>query len=124
LSALINNEASKAGIQVTGDEIQKYKQEKIFSNPDMKTQFKTFLEQNQMSEADFDTMLKENLLMNKFLDVKGGAEVQVSDSEVKMFYEKNAEQFKVPERIRAKHILVEAVIPKMKKDLREQNAKI
>lgn len=124
LQTLIYNEASKAGIQVTDADVTKYKQEKIFNNPVMKEQFKSFLDKNNMKEADFDAMLKDNLLLNKFMDAKGGAEVKVSDAEVKTFYDKNVDQFKIPERIHASHILVKAIVPEMKQEIRKQDAKI
>jgi parvulin-like peptidyl-prolyl isomerase len=122
--ALLDTEASKAGIKVTDADVQKYKQEKIFSNPALKEQFKQFLAQRSMTEADFDAQLKDTLLQNKFVEAKGGPQVQVSDSEVKAFYDKNPDQFKLPERIAASHILVKAIVPEMKRELREKNPKI
>lgn len=124
LQTLINNEAEKSGIAVTDEEVKTYKQEKIFSDPALKEQFKTFLSTNKMKESDFDAMLRENLLLNKFMEAKGGEEVKVSDSEVKNFYSKNVEQFKMPESIHAKHILVKAIVPQMKQELREKDPKI
>ncbi|MCE3234254.1 MAG: hypothetical protein K0Q50_434 [Vampirovibrio sp.] len=124
LQTLIYNEASKAGIQVTDADVTKYKQEKIFNNPTLKEQFKTFLDKNKMKEADFDAMLRDTLLLNKFMDAKGGQEVKVSDAEVKTFYDKNVDQFKIPERIHASHILVKAIVPEMKQEIRAKNPKI
>lgn len=124
LQTLIYNEASKAGIQVSDADVTKYKQEKIFNNPTLKEQFKTFLDQNKMKEADFDAMLRDTLLLNKFMDAKGGQEVKVSDAEVKTFYDKNIDQFKIPERIHASHILVKAIVPQMKQEIRAKNPKI
>jgi parvulin-like peptidyl-prolyl isomerase len=121
---LVDNEAAKAGVKVTDADIKTYKEEKIFKDPTMKTQFQAFLSQNNMKESDFDEMLKENLLVNKLMDVKGGKDVAVSDTEVKTFYDKNVDQFKMPERIHASHILVEAIVPKMKQELRSKNPKI
>jgi parvulin-like peptidyl-prolyl isomerase len=124
LQTLINNEAEKSGIKVTDEEVKNYKQEKIFNDPTLKEQFKTFLSTNKMQESDFDAMLRENLLLNKFMEAKGGEAVKVSDSEVKNFYDKNVEQFKMPETIHAKHILVKAIVPQMKQELRQKDAKI
>jgi parvulin-like peptidyl-prolyl isomerase len=122
--ALVFGAAEKAGVKVSDQEIQQYKQDKIFKNPALKEQFQAFLTQNKMSEADFDKMVREQLLLNKFTEAKGGKDVQISDAEVKSFYDKNKDQFKVPERIQASHILVKAIVPQMKQDLREKNPKI
>jgi parvulin-like peptidyl-prolyl isomerase len=121
---LLSNEASKEGIKVTDADVKKYKQEKILSNPVIAEQFHAFLKQNNMQETDFDAMLKDNLLWQKFTEAKGGATIQVSDADVKTYYTKNTEQFKMPERIHASHILVKAIVPQMKQELRTKNPKI
>jgi parvulin-like peptidyl-prolyl isomerase len=124
MKTLITNETEKAGIKVTDADVQKYKQEKIFSNPALKEQFQAFLKQSGLTEANFDAMLKENLLISKFMETQAGPEIQVSDAEVKSVYEKNKAQFKLPERIHAEHILVKAIVPEIKKELRDKNPKI
>ncbi len=124
LHTLIANEAQKSGIQVTDTDVEKYKQDKIFSNPTLKDEFKNFLSANKMQESDFNDMLKENLLISKFMETKGGSQVAVSDADVKNFYSKNVDQFKIPERIHASHILVKAIVPQMKEEIRAQNPKI
>lgn len=124
LQTLIRNEAQKDGIQVTEADIQNYKQEKIFKNPMLKEQFKSFLEQNKMQESDFDNMLKDNLLLTKLMEARGGDSVKITDSDVKMFYTKNIDQFKIPERIHASHVLVKAIVPQLKQELRAKNPKI
>ena len=68
LHTLVANEAQKANINVTDADVQAYKQKKIFSNPTLKEQYHTYLTQNMMSEADFDAMLKENLLLDDETD--------------------------------------------------------
>ncbi len=121
---LVYNEAAKANIQVTEQDIKDYKEKKIFKDPNLKNQFQGFLDQNHMKESDFDAMLKDNLLMNKLIEAKGGAEVQVTDAEVKSFYDKNQDQFKLPERIHATHILIKAIVPQMKQELLQKNPKM
>lgn len=121
---LMYNEAAKAGIKVTEDDVKAYKKTKIMNDPVLAKQFKAFLDQNKMTEADFDNMLKDNLLVNKLMEQKGGAEVQVSDAEVQAFYTKNKDQFKMPERIHSSHILVKAIVPQMKQELRAKDPKI
>jgi parvulin-like peptidyl-prolyl isomerase len=121
---LLSNEATKEGIKVTDADVKQYKQEKILSNPVIAEQFHAFLKQNNMQETDFDAMLKDNLLWQKFTDAKGGTNVQVSDADVKSYYTKNTEQFKQPEQIHASHILVKAIVPQLKQELRTKNPKI
>lgn len=46
------------------------------------------------------------LQRNQWLESKVGAKAEVTDAEAQDFYSKNAEQFKLPEQVRASHILV------------------
>ena len=124
MQTLILSEANKAGIKVSDADVTEYKQKKIFSNPMIKSQFEAFLKQNNMQEADFDKMLKENILITKFVEAKGGPAVKVADADVKAFYDKNTAQFKIPARIHASHILVKAIVPQLKQELRSKNPKI
>lgn len=124
LQTMIQNEADKSGITVSDEDVKAYKQEKLLASDELKAQFQEFLKQSDMSEADFDAMLKDNLLLERFMDVKGGEQVKVSEAEVKAFYDQNPERFQLPKRVRASHILVKAIVPQMKKDLREQDPKI
>lgn len=121
---LVYSEAEKAGVKVSDQEVQQFKQDKIFKDPAMKEQYQSFLKQQKMSEADFDKSIREQLLLNKFTEVKGGPSVQVTDAEVEEFYNKNKDQFKLPERIKASHILVKAIVPQMKQEIRDKNPKI
>jgi len=50
--------------------------------------------------------LKKRLIVEAFLKKKVEAESQVSDADLKKFYEQNKDKFKAPEQIRASHILV------------------
>lgn len=50
--------------------------------------------------------LKKRLIVEAFLKKKVEAEAQVSDADLKKFYEQNKDKFKAPEQIRASHILV------------------
>lgn len=122
--ALVNDEAKKTGIAVTDADVRKYKQDKIFSNPVLKDQFKVFLEQNRMQESDFDAMLKDNLLLQRLMDAKAKDQAQVTDAEIKAFYDANRQSFNLRKRVHAKHILVKAIVPQMKQEIRAKDSKI
>jgi parvulin-like peptidyl-prolyl isomerase len=124
LQTLIHNEAAKMHLQATDADVDAYKKKNIYKDPAMTEKFKAFLDQNKISEDDFNVILKDNLLINKVIAAKAGSEIAVTDAEVKTAYDRNKPQFKLPERIHAAHILIEAIEPKMKKELREKNPKI
>lgn len=52
--------------------------------------------------------LKKRLIVEAFLKKKVEAYAQVSDADVKNYYEQNKDKFKVDEQIRASHILVKS----------------
>lgn len=124
LNALVRHDADKMGIKITDADVKEYKEKEIYGNEKTKAEFEAFLDQNLMSEAQFDDALKETLLLNKFLEKKGGKEVAVSETEVKQFYDANKEQFVLPERIQAKHILVKFIEPQFKKEYREKHPNV
>jgi parvulin-like peptidyl-prolyl isomerase len=124
LKTLIHNTAAKMNIKVTDVDVQDYKKEHILKDKAMADKFKAFLEQNKTSEADFDEILKDIILVNKVIAVKAGSEIVVTDAEVKTAYERNKQQFNIPETVHAYHILIEAIVPKIKKDIRDKNPQI
>lgn len=63
--------------------------------------------------------LKKNLIIETYLKKRIDAEAQVSDADLKKFYDQNIEKFKTGEQIRASHILV-----KTEKEAKELLAKI
>ena len=52
--------------------------------------------------------LKKNLIIELYLKKKFETEVQISDAELKNFYNQNIEKFETGEQIRASHILVKS----------------
>lgn len=52
--------------------------------------------------------LKKRLIVESFLKKKVESDAQVSDAELKKFYDQNVEKFKAGEQIRASHILVKS----------------
>ncbi|MFP4453523.1 MAG: peptidylprolyl isomerase [Desulfobacterales bacterium] len=80
----------------------------------IKSQFESEDEfQNQISGMNYtvDLLEKEierNLAIRELIDEKFASELSVSDSEVEAFYNENQDEFEVPERVRARHILIKS----------------
>ena len=103
IKALLDEEAKKRNIKVTKadlDEAIKVVVDKVGS----KEQLDKILKHNGISAADFKKDLKEQVKMKKLAESLGAAEV--SDAEVKAYYDKNIDKFKYPDRVRASHILI------------------
>jgi peptidyl-prolyl cis-trans isomerase C len=61
-----------------------------------------------MSIADLERAIQESELVRQFIDAKVRSTVEVSGEAVEQFYSSNQEQFRSPERVRARHILFQA----------------
>jgi len=103
VTTLLNEEAKKRNIKVTNDDMEeaiKVVVDKVGS----KEQLDKILKQNGVSAADFKKDLKDQVRMKKLAESIGN--VDVSDAEVKSFYDKNTDKFKYPDKVRASHILI------------------
>lgn len=49
---------------------------------------------------------EDSIIIKKFLQLKVGKKLKVDDSEIKDYYNKNRSDFKVPSKVRARHILL------------------
>lgn len=103
IKALLDEEVKKRNIKVTKedlDEAIKVVVDKVGS----KEQLDKILKHNGISAADFKKDLKDQVKMKKLAESLGAAEV--SDADVKEYYNKNIDKFKYPDKVRASHILI------------------
>lgn len=122
LQTLIENAAKKQNISVSAEDIAAFKEQELFAkNPGVKEQFPAYLQQRNMTEAEFDEMVKENLMLERFIEKNAAGQTTVSDTELKAFYEQYKQQLQMPEQIKARHILVKANEQVIKKEMREAN---
>lgn len=103
VKTLLDEEAKKRNIKVTKadmDEAIKVVVDKTGS----KEQLDKILKHNGISAAEFKKDLKEQVKMKKLAESLGS--IEVSDAEVKDYYNKNIDKFKYPDKVRASHILI------------------
>jgi len=62
------------------------------------------------------------ILLNKIIEKENPKELEVTDQEVKDYYEKNAKQFDMPEKVKASHILVSVLDEKRQPKSEEDKA--
>jgi len=87
---------------------------------------KTGIENTESYKKDLEG-IKEDLLINHVVNKKIVEGVKLTDSELKAEYEKNKENFKTPEQIKAAHILINVsddMTEAQKKDAKERAEKI
>lgn len=71
--------------------------------------FKKFLQDNDVSEAEIKEQMQKGILLKKLqlaLQAEFTETVAVSEKDIKEFYDKNVDNFKVPEGVKASHILI------------------
>ncbi|MDA8163879.1 MAG: peptidylprolyl isomerase [Desulfobacteraceae bacterium] len=119
---LLFQKAQEEGFSVTDDAVAK---EFAGIKAKFKTedQLKQAMASTGLSEPELKSQLKQGMTIEKFLEQKFVEKVQVSDQDAKKFYDQNKEEFKQPEMVRARHILI-SVAPnadeKTKKAAREK----
>ena len=97
-------EAKKQKFTVTDDDIDKYKKnlESLIGQP-----IGPLLEKMGMTLEEFNKQTKDQLLITKLVTkLQQDMKVDITDAEVKKFYDENPEYFAVPEQMNASHILV------------------
>lgn len=78
----------------------------------LKTRFKTDdeykkgLQEQGMTEQSLQELIRRNVIIENYIEQVIVPKQQVSDAEVKAFYDKNPDAFNQPEQIRASHILI------------------
>jgi len=109
LDELIFNEiclqrAKEMGIEITQEELMEELNalEALYGGKD---QFQVVLEEQNMTQDKFKEELYSQLIIQKLKD-EITQNVAVSEDEIKKYYEENRDEFKKPDEIRARHILV------------------
>lgn len=97
-------EANKQKFTVTDADIDQYKKnlEQLIGQP-----LGPLLEKMGMTLEEFDKQTKDQLLITKLVTkLQEQMKPEVTDAEVKKFYDENPDYFAVPEQMNASHILV------------------
>lgn len=103
IEELLNQEAQARGIEVSNKEVDETIS-KIIDQLGGKDNLSKLLKDNNVSISQFKSDLKTQLKLKKLAQATGN--VNVSDKEVKDFYDKNISKFKHGEQVRAFHILL------------------
>jgi foldase protein PrsA len=104
----IEGEAKEQGIKVSDAEVKKsFDQQKKQSFP-KEGDYQKFLKQNGQSEQDILERVKLDLLSNKIRDKIIKGKDQVTDAQIKDFYDKNKDRFAQPERRDLRIVLTKA----------------
>ena len=102
---LLLQEAKKMKLNAGKDEIQQEKKKYLERNFITETEFLKRLENARLTTEDADRYFENNVIVYKFGNAKFGS-INISDGEVKRYFDRNYEQFNGPERVAVSHILI------------------
>lgn len=102
---LLYQESSKANVQVDPATIDEQYQaiRQRFPNEEA---FTSALEQLQMSTADVRNQIERKMAIDKLLQNRIADKIEVSEDEIRSYYESHPDQFQQPEQVKASHILI------------------
>ena len=115
---LINQEMDRRQIKVSKEDVERERQ-RMIDKVGSKEKFNDILKQNGISNSKFEKDLAQEIKMKKLVEIIHP--VSISDNQAKSFYEKNINQFKYPDKVRASHILIAANPVEIKEELRKKN---
>ena len=103
--ALLKEEGKEKNIAIDKSKIDEAYQSVTarFSSAD---EFNKVLKDQKMTEADLRKQLEENMVYQEIVDQAIKNAPKASDEDIKQFYDSNQEFFKVPDQVRAAHILL------------------
>jgi peptidyl-prolyl cis-trans isomerase C/foldase protein PrsA len=104
-NTLLEKEVAKNNIQLSQDEYESALLEA--KNGYQEGSFYSLLSTEGISVKEWESKLKNNLLIKKLINIKGGSKVPVSEADLKRYYDAHPEEFQKEEQVRFFHILVE-----------------
>jgi parvulin-like peptidyl-prolyl isomerase len=102
---LILQEARKYGITATDEEVDE-RLEQIKSQFSDEQEFRAALNSQNLNLNDLKEKYKEQIMIKKIINLEVRSKVYVSPTEVALFYEKNKDDFELPERVEVKTIMI------------------
>lgn len=119
---LVNNEIAKRKIVVGEKEIDEVVNAMKGQLPPGAT-FEELLKKNKIDLAKMREDIAMNLRISKMVQAELAGKGKVADKEITEFYNKNIEQFKQPETVHARHILITVAAGDTEKVKAEKKAK-
>lgn len=104
-SVLLYQESQAQGTAASDDDAQKEMAaiENRINDPNA---FNQLLQKQNMTRAELQETLKEDLSIQNYVEQKIAPTIEVSDAEAKTFYDQNTDKMQRPERVQVSHILI------------------
>lgn len=102
VNKIIEIDAENQGIKVTNEELDE-QLEQYYNMYGGEETFTAYLEMNGFKLEDFKEDVKRSIMLDHILE----ARIEITEEEMKEYFEENKEQFAQEEQVEASHILVE-----------------
>jgi peptidyl-prolyl cis-trans isomerase C len=119
---LLYQESKEAGISV-GDEKVNSQLEQFKAKFPNDEAYQAQLSQLGYTEEMIRKEIRENMAIQELIEQEIASDIEISDTELKAYYDENTEQFTTPEQVKARHILVktdQSDSEEQKKEAREE----
>lgn len=93
--------ARREGVEVTDEDLEEFLEQQ--PGP---SDLEMIAEQHGMSEEELRGQLKDNIMIENYIDEVTG-EIELSENELRNYYQQNRQQFTDPEQVEARHILID-----------------
>jgi peptidyl-prolyl cis-trans isomerase C len=103
---LLYQESVKAGVSIDDASVKERLDNLKGRFPDEDV-FKKAMEDMNMTEESLERHIQRGMSINKYVDEAFVQKAEVSENAVEKFYDEHPEAFTTPERVRARHILLE-----------------
>ena len=128
IEQMVNQEllyqAAKKHKTVLDEDEYRYRISQIEKQMNADPRFKAEIEKTKYSMDDIKKQIKQNLLVNQFLNDRFYTPAQVSKEEIKTYYDNHKAEFILPEQVRARHILIKPATADDEKSKAEAGKKI
>jgi peptidyl-prolyl cis-trans isomerase C len=102
---LLYQESQKNNIQLEEAKVSE-QIERIKKRFPSESEYKKALQGMKVSEAEIKTRIRQDMIIQEFVDKEIAVNVHVAEGEIRSYYDKNPNFFKQPETVRASHILI------------------
>ncbi|MFP4476611.1 MAG: peptidylprolyl isomerase [Desulfatibacillaceae bacterium] len=103
---LLYQESRKQGIEIAEETVDKIHGEMIDQKFKTREQYEQQLDKAGLSDRYVRRGIRRGMAVEKLIKERYTPKVEVTDEEIRAFYEKNKDKFKAPEQVEARHILI------------------
>jgi peptidyl-prolyl cis-trans isomerase C len=104
---LLYQDALKNGIKAD-DQAINAQLDKMKKNFPGDAEYQKALEMMNTSEADLKANIAQSMVIQQLIESKITPKIQITDAQIKEFYDTHPELFQTPEQVKASHILIKA----------------